>query len=108
MEKLNRKIIISIICSIIIFISVMILNNSVYAENKIGNESTVETTIKEKSSNANLKDFGIKPHDFSGFKPDKTSYNVTVPADTENVEIYEILQDENAKITGTGIILMLQ
>ena len=103
MGKLNRKIIISIICSIIIFISVMILSNSVYAENKTSNESRTETIVKEKSSNANLKDFGIKPHDFSGFKPDKTSYNVTVPTDTESVEIYAILQDENAKITGTGI-----
>ena len=103
MEKLNRKIIISIICSIIIFISFMMFSNSVHAENNTGNESSTETTVKEKSSNANLKDFGIKPHDFSGFKPDNTSYKVTVPADTESVEIYAILQDENAKITGTGI-----
>ena len=103
MRELNRKIIISIICSIIIFTSFMIFTNSVHAENKTGNESSKETTAKEKSSNANLKDFGIKPHDFSGFKPDKTSYKVTVPADTKSVEIYAILQDENAKITGTGI-----
>ena len=103
MGELNRKIIISIICSIIIFISFIMISNSVYAENKTSNESSIETTVKEKSSNANLKDFGIKPHDFSGFKPDNTSYEVTVPEDTESVEIYAILQDENAQITGTGI-----
>ena len=103
MEKLNRKIIISIICSIIIFISFMMFSNSVYAENKTSNESSAETTVKEKSNNANLKDFGIKPHDFSGFKPDKTSYEATVPSEAESVEIYAVLQDENAKITGTGI-----
>ena len=103
MEKLNRKIIVSIVCSIIIFISFMMCTSSVHAENKTGNESSTETTVKEKSSNANLKDFGIKPHDFSGFKPDNTSYKVTVPADTKSVEIYAVLQDENAKITGTGI-----
>ena len=103
MERLNRKIIIPIICSIIIFISFMMFSNSVYAENETNNESSTETTVKEKSSNANLKDFGIKPHDFSGFKSDNTSYKVTVPADTESVEIYAVLQDENAKITGTGI-----
>lgn len=125
MKKSNKKIVISIICSIIIFISVMAFSQTVYAENetkdtKNATESSANVTnnnvsdssdnsknttkeVAKKSSNANLKDFGIKPHDFSGFKPEKTSYEVTVPSEAESVEIYAILQDENAKITGTGI-----
>lgn len=102
MEKLNRKIVISIICSIIIFMSFIIFNNKVYAENETSSENTTETIAEEKSSNANLKDFGITPYDFSGFKPDNTSYKVTVPSDAESVEIYAVLQDDNARITETG------
>lgn len=102
MGKLNRKIVISIICSIVIFMSFMIFNNKVYAENETSSENTTGTIAEEKSSNANLKDFGITPHDFSGFKPDNTSYKVTVPSNAESVEIYAVLQDDNAKITGTG------
>ena len=59
-------------------------------------------TQKEKSSNANLKNLGIKPHDFSGFKSGKTSYDVNVPEDTESVEVYAVVQDSSAKVSGTG------
>lgn len=54
------------------------------------------------SSNANLKNLGIKPHDFSGFKSSKTSYSVTVPYDTEKITIYANTSDSNAKVSGTG------
>lgn len=102
MEKLNRKIILSIICTIIIFMSFIMFSQKAYAKNENDKENTTEITTNEKSSNANLKDFGITPYDFSGFKPDNTSYKVTVPSDAESVEIYAVLQDDNAKITGTG------
>ena len=54
------------------------------------------------SSNANLKNLGIKPHDFTGFKSSKTSYSVTVPNDTEKISIYANTSDSNAKVSGTG------
>lgn len=56
----------------------------------------------EKSSNANLGNLGIRPHDFTGFKYGTTSYEVEVPEDTEKVEVYASAQDEKAKVTGTG------
>lgn len=78
-------------------------------KNDNNNEKTNTTTNKttttaetKKSNNAKLKNLGIRPHDFSGFKSGTTSYDVTVPGDTESVEVYATAQDSNAKISGTG------
>lgn len=59
-------------------------------------------TAAEKSSNANLSNLGIRPHDFTGFKYGTTSYEVSVPENTESVEVYATAQDAKAKIAGTG------
>ncbi len=64
-------------------------------------QSTATTTSK--SSNANLSNLGIKPNDFSGFKENTTTYNVTVPEDIDKIEVYATAQNSSAKITGTGI-----
>lgn len=66
--------------------------------------TTTTTTNKEtkKSSNAKLNNLGITPHDFSGFKPGTTTYNVTVPEDTESVTVYATAQDSSAKVSGIG------
>ena len=71
----------------------------------IENTPPVENTPAEtvtKSKNANLKNLGIRPNDFKGFKPGTTSYNATVPNDVEQVEVYATPQDSKSKITGTG------
>lgn len=68
----------------------------------IANGSTSETPTTEESSNANLSNLGIRPNDFSGFKPGTTTYNVTVPEDVESVEVYATAQDSGATISGTG------
>ena len=60
------------------------------------------TETERESSNANLSNLGIKPNDFSGFKPGTTTYNVTVPEDVESVEVYATAQDSGASISGTG------
>ncbi len=52
-----------------------------------------------KSNNANLSDMGINPNDFKGFKPGTYTYNVTVPSDVENVNVYAKTQDTKARIT---------
>ena len=52
-----------------------------------------------KSNNANLSDMGINPNDFKGFKPGIYTYNVTVPNDVENVNVYAKTQDTKARIT---------
>ena len=61
-----------------------------------------KTTTKTKSTNADLSNLGIKPNDFSGFSPNKTTYDVTVPADVTEVEVYATAKDSKAKISGTG------
>lgn len=76
-------------------------------QEKVSN-STVQKTnttnnAKTKSDNADLSDLGILPHDFSGFKSDTTSYEVTVPEDTETVEVYAKVKHEKATVIGTGI-----
>ena len=68
-------------------------------------EAPTQTTTQEtkKSGNANLANLGITPNDFRGFKSGTTSYNVTVPNNVEQVNVYAKLQDSKAKITsGTG------
>ena len=56
----------------------------------------------EKSSNNKLKNLGIRPNDFSGFKANTTKYNVSVPNDVSEVEVYAEAQDSKATISGTG------
>ena len=62
------------------------------------------TTQSEESSNANLSMLGIRPteYDFTGFKSGTTTYEVTVPADVEEVEVYGTAQDSNAEVSGLG------
>lgn len=67
--------------------------------NKSNSNSSAE---KKKSDNANLKNLGITPNDFKGFKAQTTTYNVNVPTDLESVTIYASAQDDKAKVTGTG------
>lgn len=122
MKKLNKKILTVIICTIIMFNFCGILNKYSYAENKTNNNTTNSSnptktntsssnkttnssstnSSNKKSSNANLSNLGIRPNDFSGFKEGTTSYDVTVPSDTDTIEIYATAQNSNAKISGTG------
>lgn len=59
-------------------------------------------TSTEKSSVATLANLGIKPNDFSGFKPGTYSYNVEVPNETESIEIYASKGQSGQTISGTG------
>ncbi len=69
---------------------------------KATNTSSNGSTTATKSSNADLSNLGIKPNDFSGFTSNKTTYDVTVPADVTEVEVYATAQNSEAKISGTG------
>ncbi len=64
--------------------------------------STTDNDSKTTSSNANLKNLGIKPNDFSGFDQNKTTYSTTVPENIESVEVYATPVNSNANVTGTG------
>ena len=66
--------------------------------------STSSSASQTESSNANLSNLGIRPHDFTGFSPSKTSYSVTVPQDTESVEVYAQVADNGATVSGTGTV----
>ena len=73
-------------------------------------DSTITTKPEEtpKSSEARLKNFGIKPseYDFSGFKKDKTEYSVSVPSNVESVEVYAEPVDNKAKVSGDGKVTL--
>lgn len=58
------------------------------------------TTVK--SNNADLKNLGINPNDFKGFKSGTTSYDVTVPNNVEQVKVYATAKDSKANVSGTG------
>ncbi len=80
-------------------------SNSTNSSNSSSSSNTSRTTTQsEESSNANLKMLGIRPseYDFSGFKSGTTTYEVTVPSDVEEVEVYGTAQDSNAKVSGLG------
>ena len=68
------------------------------------------TVAQEEAENgeARLKSLGIKPkeYDFTGFNSEKTEYNVEVPNEIEEVEIYATAKDSKAQITGTGMITL--
>lgn len=74
------------------------------------NTSTPETTPTAtatpapvvKSSNANLKNLGITPNDFSGFTASKTEYYVTVPYEVESVRVYAKKAESSQTISGEG------
>ena len=68
-------------------------------DNRSSSTSKQENKV---SSDATLRNLGITPNDFSGFKKTKTSYNVTVPNSTEKINIYAKTTDSKATVTGTG------
>lgn len=64
---------------------------------------TSNTQSYQKSSNASLSNLGIRPNDFTGFKAGTTTYDVTVPEEVEQIEVYATAQDAKASVTGTGM-----
>lgn len=78
--------------------------NSGSSSGSSNSRRTTTSSSQAESSNANLINLGIRPHDFSGFRSNTTSYSVTVPADTESVEVYAEAQDSRATISGTGTV----
>lgn len=82
--------------------------NSVQAVNSTANTTNTSTSNSITSSsiagtsNANLANLGTKKYDFTGFKPDETSYDITIPEDVTEVEVYAKTQDSNATYTVSG------
>lgn len=92
-------------------ITVIIAGNAVQAANTTNtstntNTSNTTNTITSTSvagtSNAKLANLGLKKYDFTGFKPDETSYDVTIPEDVTEVEVYAKTQDSQASYAVSG------
>ena len=65
-----------------------------------------QPTTTTKSSEARLRDFGIRPkeYDFTGFKSNTYEYSVEVPNDVTEVTVYAVPRDDKATATGAGKI----
>ena len=64
--------------------------------------SSENPTTSTKSTVATLSNLGIRPNDFTGFRPSTYSYNVEVPNDTETIEVYASKGQSGQTISGTG------
>lgn len=95
---MNRKIRVTII-AMLILISFTITS---FAAN-----STVSTQTAS-SSDANLSNLGISPNDFSGFKENKTNYEVSVPNNVTEVEVYATKKSNKATVSGTGKLKLVE
>lgn len=76
-------------------------NNSNTSDN---NETTNNNTSNKKSSEARLSNVWFEPkkYDFSGFRKNTTSYNLTVPFEAEEITVKATTAHKNAKVEGTG------
>ena len=64
--------------------------------------SSTSTESTEKSSIATLSNLGITPNDFTGFSASTYSYDVEVPKDVEQIEIYASKGQSGQTIEGIG------
>ncbi len=64
--------------------------------------NTINNNASKPSTDATLKNLGIKPNDFSGFRKATTSYSVSVPKNVDKVSIYATPSNSKATVTGTG------
>ena len=69
-------------------------------EGSSSQNSNAQTTTK--SNVATLSNLGIKPNDFKGFTPNKTSYSVTVPNSVSSIEVYASKGQSGQTVSGTG------
>lgn len=65
-------------------------------------ETPSTPTTPEKSSVATLSNLGIRPNDFTGFRPYTYSYNVEVPNEVDSIEVYASEGQSGQTISGRG------
>ena len=76
----------------------------VASDNSNGNNTNDNTSNNNAlASDATLKNVGIRPNDFSGFRKAITSYSVSVPKNVDKVTIYATATNSKATVTGTGL-----
>ena len=72
--------------------------NNDNSENNSENDANNEALLKD----ATLKNLGIRPNDFSGFRKGIPSYSVSVPKNVDKVSIYAEATNPKATVSGTG------
>lgn len=73
--------------------------------NNTDSNGTTNNTTNESlkpSTDVTLKNLGIKPNDFSGFRKATTSYSISVPKSVDKISIYATASNSKATVTGTG------
>lgn len=70
--------------------------------NTDNNNNTNSNDSLNQASDATLKNLGIKPNDFSGFRKATTSYSISVPKSVDKISIYATATNSKATVTGTG------
>ena len=65
-------------------------------------DSNTSDNSSNPSTDATLKNLGIKPNDFNGFRKANTSYSVSVPKNVDKISIYATPSNSKATVTGTG------
>lgn len=68
------------------------------SENNTENNASNDTLLTD----ATLKNLGIRPNDFTGFRKATMSYSVSVPKNVDKVSIYAEATNPKATVTGTG------
>ena len=63
-------------------------NNNSNSNNDGNSGNNGSSELAQKSTEAVLSNLGIRPNDFTGFKPNKKEYSVEVPNSTSEVEVY--------------------
>ena len=76
----------------------------VTAEDGLFTQPYVVTFEVAKSSNNNLSEITIDGEPITGFDPNTTTYDITVPSDKENVVVGATPQDDRSDVDGDGTI----
>ena len=81
-------------------------NKTATVSKKTSSNNNSDSNTSDNSSNpstdATLKNLGIKPNDFNGFRKANTSYSVSVPKNVDKISIYATPSNSKATVTGTG------
>ncbi len=100
---MKKNLLVSMI--IVLVVSVLSFSGEIFAAtNSLNSANTSSSTgnYVVTESNAYLSNLGITPNDFSGFRYATMTYDVTVPENVEEVEVYATPMNANAEVTGTG------
>ena len=98
---MKKNLLVSMI--IVLVVSVLSFSGEIFAAtNSLNSANTSSTTgnYVVTASNAYLSNLGITPNDFSGYRYATMTYDVTVPENVDEIEVYATPMNANAEVTG--------